>query len=38
MPGYDVWGRVREGGRSEVAKHRALAIPVIVKTLRATRS
>ncbi len=37
IPGYDVWGRVGEGGMSEVwlAKHRALAVPVIVKTLRA---
>jgi serine/threonine-protein kinase len=36
VPDYDVWGLLGEGGMSEVwlAKHRALAVPVIVKTLR----
>jgi serine/threonine-protein kinase len=36
VPGYDVWGLLGEGGMSEVwlAKHRTLAAPVIVKTLR----
>ncbi len=34
---YEVWGRLGEGGMSEVwlAKHTALNIPVIIKTLRA---
>ena len=33
---YEVWGRLGEGGMSEVwlAKHTALNIPVIIKTLR----
>ncbi len=36
VPNYDVWGLLGEGGMSEVwlAKHVALAAPVIVKTLR----
>ncbi len=36
IPGYDVWGLLGEGGMSDVwlAKHRALAMPVIVKTLK----
>jgi serine/threonine protein kinase len=36
IPGYDVWGLLGEGGMSEVwlAKHRGLAVPVIVKTVR----
>jgi eukaryotic-like serine/threonine-protein kinase len=36
IPGYDVWGLLGEGGMSEVwlAKHRALAVPVIAKTMR----
>jgi hypothetical protein len=36
VPGYDVWGLLGEGGMSEVwlAKHRTLAAPVIIKTLR----
>jgi eukaryotic-like serine/threonine-protein kinase len=35
---YEVWGRLGEGGMSEVwlAKHGLLSIPVILKTLRAT--
>jgi serine/threonine-protein kinase len=34
---YEVWGRLGEGGMSEVwlAKHRVLAVPVVMKTLRA---
>jgi len=38
VPNYDVWGLLGEGGMSEVwlAKHVALATPVIVKTLRRT--
>lgn len=34
---YDVWGRLGEGGMSEVwlAKHVLLSVPVIIKTLRA---
>jgi O-acetyl-ADP-ribose deacetylase (regulator of RNase III) len=34
---YEVWGRLGEGGMSEVwlAKHALLSIPVIIKTLRA---
>jgi serine/threonine-protein kinase len=34
---YEVWGRLGEGGMSEVwlAKHTVLAIPVIIKTMRA---
>jgi serine/threonine-protein kinase len=34
---YDVWGCIGEGGMSRVwlARHRLLAVPVIVKTLRA---
>lgn len=39
---YEVWGRLGEGGMSEVwlAKHVLLSVPVIIKTLRAlaTRS
>src|SRR4051812_12203286 len=37
---YDVWGRVGEGGMSEVwlAKHTVLNVPVIIKTLRAAIS
>ncbi len=33
---YEVWGRIGEGGMSEVwlAKHRVLCVPVIIKTLR----
>jgi serine/threonine-protein kinase len=33
---YEIWGRLGEGGMSEVwlAKHSALNIPVIIKTLR----
>jgi serine/threonine protein kinase len=36
IPGYDVWGLLGEGGMSEVwlAKHRGLAVPVIIKTVR----
>ncbi|MBX3229194.1 MAG: serine/threonine-protein kinase [Labilithrix sp.] len=36
VPGYEVWGHLGEGGMSEVwlAKHVALAAPVVVKTLR----
>jgi serine/threonine-protein kinase len=36
VPGYDVWGLIGEGGMSEVwlAKHKALAVPVVVKTIR----
>ena len=35
---YEVWGRLSEGGMSEVwlAKHAVLLVPVILKTLRAT--
>lgn len=38
VPGYDVWGLLGEGGMSDVwlAKHRALHVPVIVKTLKAS--
>lgn len=34
--GYEVWGKLGEGGMSEVwlAKHSVLCIPVIIKTLR----
>jgi len=34
--GYEVWGKLGEGGMSEVwlAKHTVLCIPVIIKTLR----
>jgi len=34
--GYEVWGKLGEGGMSEVwlAKHAVLCIPVIIKTLR----
>jgi serine/threonine-protein kinase len=34
--GYEVWGRLGEGGMSEVwlAKHSVLCVPVIIKTLR----
>jgi O-acetyl-ADP-ribose deacetylase (regulator of RNase III) len=34
---YEVWGRLGEGGMSEVwlAKHSVLCVPVIIKTLRA---
>ena len=37
VPGYDVWGPIGEGGMSEVwlAKHEGLAVPVVIKTLRA---
>jgi serine/threonine-protein kinase len=33
---YDVWGRLGEGGMSEVwlAKHRVLSVPVVMKTLK----
>ena len=33
---YEIWGRLGGGGMSDVwlARHRDLAIPVIVKTLR----
>src|SRR5262245_46767986 len=33
---YEVWGRLGEGGMSEVwlAKHPVLCVPVIIKTLR----
>ena len=33
---YEVWGRLGEGGMSEVwlAKHRVLCVPVVMKTLR----
>ncbi|MDB4940499.1 MAG: serine/threonine kinase [Labilithrix sp.] len=36
VPGYDVWGLLGEGGMSEVwlGKHRGLAVPVIIKTIR----
>lgn len=36
VPGYEVWGLLGEGGMSEVwlAKHKALATPVVIKTLR----
>jgi serine/threonine-protein kinase len=36
VPGYQVWGLLGEGGMSEVwlAKHEALAAPVVIKTLR----
>ncbi len=36
VPGYAIWGLLGEGGMSEVwlAKHEALAAPVIIKTLR----
>ncbi|MBX3189411.1 MAG: serine/threonine-protein kinase [Labilithrix sp.] len=36
LPGYEVWGLLGEGGMSEVwlAKHRGLAVPVVIKTLR----
>jgi eukaryotic-like serine/threonine-protein kinase len=36
VPGYDVWGRLGEGGMSDVwlAKHQGLAAPVVIKTLR----
>lgn len=35
---YEVWGRLGEGGMSEVylAKHTILGVPVIIKTLKAT--
>ncbi len=34
---YEIWGRLGEGGMSEVwlAKHTVLCVPVIIKTLRA---
>ncbi len=34
--GYEVWGKLGEGGMSEVwlAKHAVLCIPVVIKTLR----
>ena len=37
---YEVWGRLSEGGMSEIwlAKHAILGIPVILKTLRQTMS
>jgi eukaryotic-like serine/threonine-protein kinase len=37
---YEVWGRLGEGGMSEVwlAKHVLLSVPVIIKTLRALAS
>src|SRR5580693_4656942 len=33
---YEVWGRLGEGGMSDVwlAKHRVLCVPVVMKTLR----
>src|SRR5580693_3645687 len=33
---YEVWGRLGEGGMSEVwlAKHRVLCVPVVMKTLK----
>ncbi|MFO0742147.1 MAG: serine/threonine-protein kinase [Labilithrix sp.] len=36
IPGYEVWGLLGEGGMSEVwlAKHNALGVPVVIKTLR----
>jgi serine/threonine-protein kinase len=36
VPDYEVWGLLGEGGMSEVwlAKHRTLAVPVIIKTMR----
>ncbi len=36
IDGYDVWGRLGGGGMSDVwlAKHEALCVPVIVKTIR----
>lgn len=36
IPAYEVWGLLGEGGMSEVwlGKHKALAAPVVVKTLR----
>ena len=35
---YEVWGRLGEGGMSQVwlAKHSVLSVPVVMKTLRAT--
>lgn len=35
--GYEVWGKLGEGGMSEVwlARHAELAMPVVIKTLRA---
>ena len=35
---YEVWGRIGEGGMSEVwlGKHTALCVPVIFKTIRQT--
>lgn len=35
---YEIWGRIGEGGMSEVwlAKHAVLGLPVIIKTLRGT--
>lgn len=37
---YEVWGRLSEGGMSEIwlAKHAVLGIPVVLKTLRQTLS
>ncbi len=34
---YEIWGRLSEGGMSEIwlAKHAVLCVPVVVKTLRA---
>jgi eukaryotic-like serine/threonine-protein kinase len=36
VQGYEIWGRLGEGGMSEVwlAKHSVLGVPVIIKTLR----
>lgn len=36
IDGYDVWGRLGGGGMSDVwlAKHEALSVPVVVKTIR----
>ena len=36
IPAYEVWGLLGEGGMSEVwlGKHKALAAPVVIKTLR----
>ncbi len=36
LRGYEIWGRIGEGGMSEVwlAKHRGLCVPVIIKSIR----
>lgn len=38
LKGYEVWGRLSQGGMSDVwlARHADLALPVIIKTLRPT--